>query len=170
MSIGDLITFFCLGVALWYVPRYLLRVYAPGLMPWIRSWWQQGIDTQRARYERRAPAYGLRDVNDYQDTALAVMSYEPNRQPQTAQTDRQTSVSVADQWLDRLEVDRTRAALIELLVYSEWSLSEIRSMIKGDNGTIGAEVEAARQRLEKPPRLMHVNNERYIPLDAERVV
>jgi hypothetical protein len=108
-------------------------------------------------------------VNHYQPPPVRVMSPEPVRQPQTAQTDRQTSVSVADQWLDRLEVDRTRAALIELLVYSDWSLSEIRSIIKGDNGTIGAEVEAARQRLAKPPRLMHVNNERYIPLDVERV-
>jgi hypothetical protein len=80
MSFGDIITYICLAIAIWYVPRYLLRVYAPGVMPWLRSWWQAGIDTQRERYERRAASYGLRDVNNIDSSAKSssvVMSRTP---------------------------------------------------------------------------------------------
>jgi hypothetical protein len=87
------------------------------------------------------------------------------------QTDRQTDeVSEADRWLDRLEVDRTKTALIELMVYSGWQVGEIRAVIKGDNGAIGAEVAAARERLglgEDPPRMLQVRDaagERLIPM------
>lgn len=89
-----------------------------------------------------------------------------------AQTDRQTDlVSEADQWLDRIELDRTKTALIELLVYTGWDVGQIRSVIKGDNGAIGTEVEAARKRLGivVEPRLLRVRDEqgeRLIPMDA----
>lgn len=89
---------------------------------------------------------------------------------QTDKTDGQTdAVSTADQWMDRLEVDRTRAALIELMVYSGWTVGEVRNVVKGDNGVIGAEVEAARKRLgiaPEPPRTLTVRDEhgaRVIP-------
>lgn len=96
----------------------------------------------------------------------------------SAQTDRQTQtdeqtdlVSVADQWLDRLEVDRTKTALIELLVYSGWDVGQIRSAVKGDNGTIGAEVDAARKRLGiivdlRQLRVRDDQGERLIPMDV----
>lgn len=95
--------------------------------------------------------------------------------PQTAtdeQTDRQTDyVSAGDQWLDRLEVDRTKTALIELLVYSGWDVVQIRSVVKGDNGAIGAEVEATKQRLGivDAPRQLRVKDEqgeRMIPMEV----
>lgn len=96
-------------------------------------------------------------------------------QPQTKpdkQTDRQTDLaSEADRWLDRLEVDRTKTALIELLVYSGWDVGQIRGVVKGDNGAIGTEVEAARKRLgiTVEPRQLRVRDdqgERLIPMDA----
>jgi hypothetical protein len=100
------------------------------------------------------------------------MSRSPAPAPQTAQTDTTDSyVSEADLWLDRLEVDRTKTALIELLVYSGWEVGQIRGVIKGDNGTIGAEVQAAKIRLGMvdEPRHLRVKDdhgERLIPMDA----
>jgi hypothetical protein len=37
--------------------------------------------------------------------------------------------------------------VIEELLTHGWNVGEIRSVVKGDNGTIGAEIDAARQRL-----------------------
>lgn len=85
-----------------------------------------------------------------------VMSRSEGQTRQTDQTDRQTDqMSEADQWLERLEVDRTKTALIELLVYSDWQVGEIRAAVKGDSGAIGKEIEAARQRLGKPPSVSY---------------
>lgn len=109
-----------------------------------------------------------RIVNHYQP----LMSPEIEQADTDEQTDRQTDVvSEADLWLDRLEVDRTKTTLIELLVYSGWDVGQIRSVIKGDNGAIGAEVEAARQRLGivEVPRMLRVKDdsgERLIPMEA----
>jgi hypothetical protein len=91
---------------------------------------------------------------------------------QTAQTDQQTDqVSEADQWLDRLELDRTKTAVIELLVYSGWEVGQIRNVIKGDNGAIGGEIDAARRRMGivDAPRELRVRDakgERIIPMEA----
>jgi hypothetical protein len=45
----------------------------------------------------------------------------------------------------RLEVDRTRAAVVAELVDNGWSVEQIRDVLKGSNGDIGAEVKAARE-------------------------
>jgi hypothetical protein len=103
-------------------------------------------------------------VNDYQEPTV-VMSPAP---VQTAQTDGQTDyVSEADRWLDRLEVDRTKTAVIELMVYSGWTVGDVRAVVKGDNAAIGAEVAAARERLgmSEPPRPLRVRDE-----TGERVI
>lgn len=96
---------------------------------------------------------------------------------QTNKTDRPDGrVSVAEQWMGRLEVDRTRAAVIELMVYSGWQVGEIRSLLKGDNAVIGHEVAAARQRLglgDDPPRTFKVRDERGerdIPIEERAVL
>jgi len=90
-------------------------------------------------------------VKDYQEDYAAdphVMSRESDQTAQTDQTDRQTDEpSAADRWMDRLEVDKTKTALIELLVYSGWGVGEIRSILKGDSGVLGTEIDAARKRL-----------------------
>jgi hypothetical protein len=101
-----------------------------------------------------------------------IMTRMPAPRAQTAQTDRQTDmVSEADVWLDRLELDRTKTALIELLVYSGWDVGQIRGVIKGDNGAIGSEIDAAKKRLGmiEPSRHIRVRDdhgERMIPIDA----
>lgn len=107
-----------------------------------------------------------RVVNHFQ----IVMPSVPHQTEQTAQTDRQTDyVSEADRWLDRLEVDRTKTMLIELLVYSGWDVGQIRGVLKGDNGAIGNEIDAARKRLgmTDEPRQLRVRDEageRLIPM------
>lgn len=81
-------------------------------------------------------------------------------------------VSAADQWLDRFEVDRTKTTAIELMVYSGWSVAQIRAVVKGENAALGAEIDAARQRLgiePEPPRVIPLrprnDTERVLVLD-----
>lgn len=106
-------------------------------------------------------------VNRSQD----VMSIDQDTDERTERTDGadEPSVSVVNQLLSRLEVDRTKAAVIELLVYSDWTTAEIRAVLKGENAAIGAEVDAARKRLgiAPPDRQLRVRDERgerLIPL------
>lgn len=127
MMFGDFVLLLSVLVALWYVPRYLWRVYGgPDIRAWI--------------------------VNTFQP----VMS-RPSAYPMADETDRHAdrpSVSADDSWIARLELDRSKAVLIELLVYSGWQVGEIRAVVKGDNGAIGVEVDAARKRLGvEPPEL-----------------
>jgi len=89
----------------------------------------------------------VRPVKSSQAIADSI-SRENERTTRTDRTDDADElVSVADQWLDRLEVDRTKRALIELTVYSGWTVAEIRTAIKGENAALGAEIEAAKKRL-----------------------
>lgn len=99
----------------------------------------------------------------------------PDPAPPTAdqQTDRadRPSVSADNLEVPRLQLDRTKVAIIEVLVYNGWQVGEIRSALKGDNGTISAEVEAAKKRLGivDEPRHLRVKDEkgeRLIPMEA----
>lgn len=84
-------------------------------------------------------------VNDYQP----VMSCPVTPPTAQIQTDKQTDLglSVDDLSAPRLQLDRTKVAVIEVMVYNGWQVGEIRAVVKGDNGAIGAEVEAAKKRL-----------------------
>lgn len=99
------------------------------------------------------------DVNNNQP----VMSPDEPAQQQTDQTDNADRPSVsADQLrVPRLQLDRTKTAVIEVLVYNGWGVGEIRAVLKGDNGATGIEVEAARKRLgiELPERTLRVRDE-----------
>ena len=93
--------------------------------------------------------YGViapRAVNDYQLTielAPPVMSRQENR------TERTNERSSHDQaWRDFL-LDRTRGRLITVMVDSDLTVSEIRSLLKGESTVLGQEIEATRQRLGK---------------------
>lgn len=107
------------------------------------------------------------------NTSRVILSPDPATPSQTPQTDQTDSadrpmVSVGDLHLDRLQLDRTKTAVIEVMVYNGWQVGEIRAVLKGDNGAIGAEVEAARARLgldtpERTLRVRDVQGERVIP-------
>lgn len=53
---------------------------------------------------------------------------------------------------------RDRAAALTMLVALGWTTAEIRSVVKGENAAIGAEVDAARRRLgaDAPPRFVTI--------------
>lgn len=99
--------------------------------------------------------YGVIRVDDEGEIvsrSQAVMASRESPATPDEQTDRQTDeVSATDRWTRRLEVDRSKTALIELMVYTGWTVGEIRAVIKGDNGAIGLEIEAARRRLGMAP-------------------
>jgi len=122
--------------------------------------------------------FGIIVVSDYEEAPVAqqrVMSTPKSTFVQTDKTDRQTDpVFEGDPWLERMKVDRTKTAIIELLVYSGWGVGEIRSMLKGDTGALGVEIEAARKRLgiaPEPPRMIAVRDNgappRNIPMDTD---
>lgn len=88
---------------------------------------------------------------------------------QTDEADR-PSVSEDNLEVPRLRLDRTKTTIIDVLVYNGWQTGEIRAALKGDNGVIGTEVEAARKRLgiDMPERTLRVrdgNRERVIPFN-----
>jgi hypothetical protein len=71
---------------------------------------------------------------------------------QTDQTDQQTDpVFPLTDAAKRVQLDRTRTAVVELLVLADWNVGQIRGLLKGDSGAIGAEVAAARERLGLAP-------------------
>lgn len=103
-----------------------------------------------------------------------LLSTDRDADHQTGQTDgadrpQTPDVSALLRLIDQVGVDRTRVAWIELMVYKGYSVGEIRSLLKGDNGIIGTEVEQARQRLgiDVPDRQLRVRDasgERVIPM------
>jgi hypothetical protein len=93
----------------------------------------------------------VRPVNDYEDDRASHARVMSRAERQTGQTDDADGdgrrVSVDNPWIERLKVDKSKTALIEVMVYSGWGVDEIRKVVKGENGAIGLEVDAARQRL-----------------------
>lgn len=90
---------------------------------------------------------------------------------QTERTDETDgpSVSALLSVVDRMKLDRTKAPLIELMVYNGWTTAEVRAVLKGENAAIGTEVDATRKRLGivPPDRQLRVKDERgerMIPL------
>lgn len=101
-----------------------------------------------------------------------LMSPETAQTARTERTDARTDqVSEADRWLGRLEVDRTRSTVLEILLTSGWTITDMRreGIFRGDNATISAEVEATKKKLGiiDEPRQLRVKDEhgeRVIPM------
>lgn len=92
-------------------------------------------------------------VKHYQDD-VPVMSRQIDQTAQTNRTDEPDGrTSEANLWMDRIAVDRTKTTLITLLVYSGWSVEEIRRTLKGENATLGAEIEQVRKQLGIAPQV-----------------
>jgi hypothetical protein len=72
------------------------------------------------------------------------------------------SVSADNLEVPRLQLDRTRAAVIEELLTHGWTVADLRreGILRGDNGAIGAEIDAARKRLgiAPPDRTLRVRD------------
>ena len=81
-----------------------------------------------------------------------VVMSRPLVTPPSDQPDRpadRLSVSAKIEEPPRLQLDRTRTALIEELLTLGWTMTDFRreQIFRGDNNKISAEVESARQRL-----------------------
>ncbi len=98
------------------------------------------------------------------------------RAPADERTDRTDGpdgrVSEADLWVDRLELDKTRSAVMEILLTNEWTVTDMRreGIFRGENAAISAEVDAAKKRLGilDTPRQLRVRDdqgERLIPME-----
>lgn len=67
---------------------------------------------------------------------------------------------------ERLQLDRTRAAIVGALVAAGWKTTDIRDVLRGTAADIGAEAQAAREALdarharETPPRTITVRDHR----------
>lgn len=86
--------------------------------------------------------------------SAAFMSRVPPDETDRRQTDdRQTSAAVTHPAITRLQLDRTKSAVMELLLYSGWTLTDARreNIFRGDNNVISDEWDAARARLGMAP-------------------
>lgn len=121
-TIGDLILLLSVGVALWYVPRYLWRVYG-------------------------GPPIGALVVNLF--GPIASWFSRPHFADETDRRADRLSVSAEIEEPRRPQLDKTREALIEFLLDDGWAITDLRreGILRGDNTKISAEVEAARKRL-----------------------
>lgn len=74
----------------------------------------------------------------------------------------------------RLQLDKTRTAVIEELLTNDWTIADLRreGILRGDNKTIGDEVAEARKRLglvdaERTLRVRDASGERIISFDPD---
>ena len=152
-TLGDVVTCATAIVAVLIVPAALVRVWWPVLKARFAEWFLVPLDEEPVK------------------PFPPLMSPLQEADSQTAQTDEpdRLSVSAADRLLKQLEVDRTRERLIEVLLYTGWTIGDLRRerILRGDNNEISAEVEAARRRLgiEREPRDLKVRDEK-----GERVI
>lgn len=66
-------------------------------------------------------------------------------------TERTDERSRHDQMWEEFLLDRSRERLIALLVEEDFTVSEIRGLLKGESAAIGQEIEAAKKELGKAP-------------------
>lgn len=121
----------------------VLRAVAIAVAPWLEligygikrliafNW--TPTEDDKPRFLRRTPAPVARiTIHDSDDD-----DEEPSEAPPAD----------ANGALAALCTDRTRGAVIRVLVLAGWEVGQIRAVLKGDNGTIGAEVATARAAL-----------------------
>jgi hypothetical protein len=87
--------------------------------------------------------------------------------PDGADRQQTDEVSKGSLWIERLQLDKTRAGWVELMVYMGYTVGDIRGLLKGDNGAIGTEIEAARKRLGMGPSAGYQTPVAGRPTDAK---
>lgn len=161
--LGDLFTLALIGLAIWYcMPKAARAAIANRALGPAVSIVAEGIRTGARAVERHVyrlitgrpyPVRGEKPLTAGEhvpERTRLVMSESPAKPQTDRQTDRDRPVSVAADDLTALRLDRTRAGVVKALVAAGWSASEIRGVVKGDNGDIGREVQAAREALQVP--------------------
>lgn len=93
---------------------------------------------------------GVNTVKRYVMVERPVMSRPiVQTEPYEGRTERTNERSPHQIIWDAFLLDKTRIRLIELMVDSDLTTTDIRALLKGESKTIGEEVEAARLRLGK---------------------
>lgn len=94
--------------------------------------------------------WDARSVNHSQAVmSLVFPQTKPDRQTDEPDRRADTALSGDPKRCPALQLDRTKTGLITVLVYNEWTVSEIRGLLKGDNTVISQEIAEARKRLGK---------------------
>lgn len=88
---------------------------------------------------------GLNEQTDSPDEAD-----EQTENTDSRQTASESRLSDIEQLVERVQLDRSRETIIELLVRVGWSVSDIRAIIKGDNAVISGLVAKAKSKLDQP--------------------
>lgn len=122
-----------------------------GVSRW-RRWCAAAEDWLASGVSLRRYLAGERGVND----SMSVMSSDlPQTEPdqQTDEPDRRAdgALSGDPRLCSALQLDKTKVGLITVLVYNEWTVSEIRSLLKGDNTTMSQEIADVRKSLGLAP-------------------
>lgn len=96
--------------------------------------------------------WDARSVNHSQ-AVMSPVSPQTNPDQQTDEPDRRadTALSGDPKLCPALRLDKTKVGLITILVYNEWTVSEIRSLLKGDNTTMSQEIAEVRKNLGLAP-------------------
>jgi hypothetical protein len=132
---------------------FLLFATAPAWGPDVLTW------ARRLVAARRVARYIQPSVKDFRkserEKGAGVMASRGQTTPgrQTDEPDRRASAVLSGHdklWGDFL-LDRTRARLIAIMIDSQISVAEIRSLLKGDNTVISQEVADARKSLGLAP-------------------
>jgi hypothetical protein len=138
------------------------------------SWWvwwlarKAGIDRLFSWPTREAPAPSVSRVSPEAPAPAAVGSAPPNltecNEPAERTNERERSPLVLA--AERLQHDRTRRALIAVLVEAGWKTVDIRDTLKGTAAELGEEIRTARSSLAEGADLLLVRDghgERLIP-------
>lgn len=129
----------------------MIRAMAAAIAPWLRlvGWFVARVLAPRRDHGAMPwPDYVAHDEADVQDMSRDAGLSEPS----------EPSVGFAEPKSDIMP--GSRAALVQALVDDGWTTGQIRNVLKGDNGAIGAEVAAARQALGvvEAPRFVTIND------------
>lgn len=144
-SVGDIVTLISIPAALGFVAYAVLRALVG------QGGWE--IITRCWRF-----------VWSYLETPevaeVSTVSADDYEEEDTdGQTDEQTDrVFALLDAFEQKQLDRTRALIIDSAVSSGWGVAQVRALIKGDTGAIGAEIAEARKRLgiDEPGRILTI--------------
>lgn len=145
---GDILMLVIVGMVLWglagdAVKKLGLGAVLEGVRPVVRTLRDGAVWCAYKLLVGRDP--GVKHLTHDPHRHASVMSNRGS----DAQTDRQTAEKQAPRKsITTAPLDISRYAVVKILVANAWTVSEVRTVVKGDNGEIGQEFERAKAELE----------------------
>ena len=158
MPFGDLIIYICLAIALWYVPRYILRVYAPGLYARIKWSIENAVRELQARdyarYQKKQARRQSDAVGNWAGAGTGSVSVVLGQQHQAA-SELVPNFEVIKLYLtDHALTDDEAVILLALIRRTDGndllSANKIRDIVGGNEGKVKAKVAAHRRPRPRP--------------------